>query len=345
MGLAVGVIGTGVMGSTHARTIATAVSGARLAAVSDVDADRAAAVAAGLGCERVHRDPYALIADPSVDAVLIVSSDATHVDFTLACLEAGKPVLCEKPLAPTAAACLDVVQAESALGRRLVQVGFMRRFDAGYAELKRMLDGGEIGAALMLHCVHRNPSVPPHYTSDMLITSSATHEIDVARWLLGEELVAATVHAPRSSSLAPDRLRDPQFVLLEGASGALIDVEVFVTARYGYDIRCEVVGERGTVSLAPPTRVLVRRDRGDTAPVPGDFRDRFADAYRTQFQAWVAALAAGGPQGPSAWDGYATAVVADACLESLATGARTAVALAPRPELYADARAGAVPVA
>jgi myo-inositol 2-dehydrogenase/D-chiro-inositol 1-dehydrogenase len=151
----------------------------------------------------------------------------------------------------------------------------------------------------------------------MLITSSAVHEIDVSRWLLGEEIVAATVRAPRSTRQAPDGLRDPQLVLLETASGVLIDIEVFVNARYGYDVRCELVGETGTLRL-------------DEQVAP-DFRVRFATAYRRELASWVRGLNGA----PSAWDGYAANAVADACLASLASGERTAVELARRPALYA----------
>ena len=157
-------------------------------------------------------------------------------------------------------------------------------------------------------------------SSDLLITSSCVHEIDITRWLLGEEIVAATVRAPRSSRQAPAGLLDPQLVLLETASGVLIDVEVFVNARYGYDIRCELVGEHGAVRL-------------DEQVAP-DFRARFATAYQRELDAWVRGARNGGADGPTAWDGYAANAVADACLASLASGERAGVELAERPALY-----------
>jgi myo-inositol 2-dehydrogenase/D-chiro-inositol 1-dehydrogenase len=337
MSLRIGVIGAGAMGSAHCRTIAGTVSGAELAAVADVDVRRAAGIARETGDTRVHEDPQDLIADPQVDAVVIASSDDTHQELVLACLRAEKPVLCEKPLAPTAEAALTVVEAEAALGRRLVQVAFMRRFDPGYVAVKDALRGGRVGVPLMVHCAHRNAGTPVGYTSEMLITSSATHEIDVTRWLLDQEIVAATVHTPRTSRLAPDGLRDPQLVLLETEDGVLVDVEVFVNARYGYDIRCEVVGESGTITLPAPMAVEVRADGEGRQEVDDDFRGRFADAYRAQMQSWVDALGDGGPQGPSAWDGYAAAVVAGACVEALRSGRREEVRLAHRPGLYGAA--------
>jgi myo-inositol 2-dehydrogenase / D-chiro-inositol 1-dehydrogenase len=315
MSVGVGVIGAGMMGTDHVRTLTAAVDGAQVAAVADADPARADAAAA-LGGARTFSDPHALIADPAVDAVVVASFDATHEEFVLACIAAGKPVLCEKPLATTAEACLHVIDAEVTGGSRLVSLGFMRRFDPGYVEIKTGLENGGVGDVLVVHCAHRNAVAPPIYTSEMLITSSLVHEIDIMRWLLQDEIVAATVRAPRSSKQAPSGLRDPQLVLLETAAGVLIDVEVFVNARYGYDIRCELVGETGTLRLAEQ--------------VSPDFRARFATAYRRELDCWVQGLT----DGPSAWDGYAANAVADACLKSLASGERAEVELADRPALY-----------
>jgi myo-inositol 2-dehydrogenase / D-chiro-inositol 1-dehydrogenase len=321
MSVGVGVIGAGTMGAAHVRTLTDGVEGAHVAAISDADPERASAAAHDGAGARVLADPHALIADAAVDAVVVASFDTTHEEFVLACLAAGKPVLCEKPLATSAEACLRVIDAELAAGRRLVSLGFMRRYDPGYAEVKQRLDGGGVGEILLAHCAHRNAVAPPGYTSEMLITSSAVHEIDVMRWLLGEEIVGATVRAARPTSQAANGLRDPQFVLLETASGVLIDVEVFVNARYGYDIRCELVGETGTVRLGEQ--------------VAADFRARFATAYRRELEAWVRGVDGGSEHGPDAWDGYAANAVADACLESLASGGRANVRLEERPPLYA----------
>lgn len=320
MSVAVGVIGAGTMGAAHVRTLTDGVEGAHVAAVSDVDPARAAAAARDGAGARVIADPHALIADAAIDAVVVASFDTTHEEFVLACLAAGKPVLCEKPLATSADACLRIIDAELAIGRRLVQLGFMRRYDPAYADVKAQLDGGGMGEILLLHCAHRNAVAPPGYTSEMLITSSAVHEIDVTRWLLGEEIVGATVRAVRPARATANGLRDPQIVLLETASGVVIDVEVFVNARYGYDIRCEVVGETGTVQL--------------DEQIEPDFRARFATAYQRELEAWVGSVAGGPGQGPSAWDGYAANAVADACLESLASGSRAAVQLVERPVFY-----------
>lgn len=307
----IGVIGAGLMGTTHIRVLTAAVSGAQVVAVSDAFAEAAERAAAENGIATIHADPYELIRDPDVEAVVIASPAPTHEDFTLACLEAGKPVLCEKPLAIDAEASLRVVEAEAALGRRLVLVGFMRRFDPGYTALKARLDAGEVGEALVVHCAHRNPIAPPTFTSESIITDSIVHEIDTIRWLLGEEIVRTTVFAPRASGLAPAGLQDPLVAMFETESGRLVDVECFVNAQYGYDIRCEVVAETGTLELA----------RGDATP---GFQQRFGDAYVHELQSWIA----GQPAGASAWDGYAAAAVCEAAVESFRTSRTVNVQLA-----------------
>jgi myo-inositol 2-dehydrogenase / D-chiro-inositol 1-dehydrogenase len=330
----IGVIGTGLMGSTHVRILGSLVSGATVAAVSDpVSGER---VAAEHGVGTVHADPLALIRDDGVDAVLIASPAGTHEALTLACLQEGKPVLCEKPLAAGAEGSARVVEAEAALGRRLVQVGFMRRYDAGYQELKRTLDEGAIGAPLLAHMVHRNATAPPHFDSPMMITDSVVHEIDVTRWLLGEEIVRATVFAPRASSRTKPGLQDPQLVLFETESGRLVDVECFVSAGYGYDIRCEVVGETGTLELAPPARVTARASAARGSVVDAGFWTRFAPAYQEELQRWVDAVSQGEPAGPTAWDGYAAAAVSEAAVAALREGRTVDVQLTERPGLYAD---------
>jgi myo-inositol 2-dehydrogenase / D-chiro-inositol 1-dehydrogenase len=325
MSVRVGVIGTGNIGAEHVRRLAQQVSGAEVSAVFDVDRERAIEVGAPVGAV-VHHAANDVIDDPAVDAVLIASPGDLHAEQVLACIAAGKPVLCEKPLATTTESALKVVEAEAAHGRPLVRVGFMRRHDFGYRQVKAVLDSGGIGEPLLMHCVHRNVSVPSWFTSEMSLTDSVVHEIDAARWLLGAEIVAATVVAVRSSPLAGG-MRDPQLVLLETAAGVVVNVESFVNCQYGYDVRCEVVGSTGTVSLDTPSTGAVTRGGGRTQPLPDDWRTRFGQAYLDELQAWVD----GRPGGATAWDGYAATAVAEACLRSLATGARSTVTLADAP--------------
>lgn len=325
----VGIIGTGIMGADHARLLTTVVSGATVGGVCDVDPVRAAEVAMTSGGARVFGNPYELIVDDDIDAVLIASSDDTHEEYVLAALRAGKPVLCEKPLAPTVEACARVLQAEEETGARLVSVGFMRRFDPGYAQMKRVLRLGEIGAPLILHCVHRNPAATPGQPGAAVITGSAVHELDITRWILDEEITEVSVHAPRATSHGGGT-PDPQILLLRTASGAIADVEVFVNARYGYDVRAELVGELGTITLDGPPPTVLRRSGIDGRALPADWRPRFAEAYRLELQDWVD----GGGNMATAWDGFAATFVAQACVRALETGTPQRVELPPVPKLH-----------
>lgn len=331
MTIKVGLIGAGVMGADHARILSTAVSGAELTAVSDADSGRMEAVAESRGARAIAA-PLALIDDPAVDAVIVASPDHTHTALVQACLAAGKPVLCEKPLAPTVGECLDIVARETTLGRRMVQVGFMRRFDPGYVAMRQQLDSGELGAALMFHCIHRNSAGGPALKSENLIVGSAVHEFDIARWLLGREARRITVVKPRKTSATP--AQDPQFIVLEMDDGAVVDIEVFVNAQYGYDVRGELVCEKGAVSLIPPAEALLRQSRREGVGLPYDWRPRFAEAYAVELQGWIAAVKNGTPTGASAWDGYVATAIADAGVKSLKDGGTVEVTLEARPALY-----------
>lgn len=332
MSVRVGIIGVGVMGADHARVLASHVPGAVLQAVYDADAARAKTVADETGARSVAADAFALVRDPNVDAVLIASPDATHKALTLACLEARKPVLCEKPLAPTAAECREVLAAESKLGRQLVQVGYMRRFDPAYVEMKARLLSGHLGDPLMLHCIHRNVSAPSWFDSRMAVSNSAVHEFDAARWLLDTELAGIQVFRPKAARA--DSPGAPVFLVLETARGQLVNIEIFIDATYGYDVRAELVCEKGTVSLASPSRTEINLDLAHGSDYPADWRPRFADAYRLQAQAWIGAIAGGASAGANAWDGYAAAAVAEAGLLSLAENRSVTVGLVETPALY-----------
>jgi myo-inositol 2-dehydrogenase / D-chiro-inositol 1-dehydrogenase len=323
----VGVIGTGIMGADHADTLHRYVSGAAVTMVADLDLGRAREVAAAVGGARATGDGLALIGDPAVDAVVVASADATHADLAVAAVQAGKPVMCEKPLAPTLPECRRVVEAERAAvgaGRpALVSVGFMRRFDPGYLELKAALEAGVCGTPLLVHCVSRGVASGPGTTSESSVTGSAIHELDTVPWLLDAPIVEVSWHAPRSSGAVPG-LQDPQVLLLRTADGALTTVEVFLNARYGYDIRCEVVGDRGAVALTNPARVAADADRRRTTGYPADWRPRFADAYRLELQAFVDAVAAGRPPPlATAGDGLAAVAVAEAAIASMHGGGGT----------------------
>jgi myo-inositol 2-dehydrogenase/D-chiro-inositol 1-dehydrogenase len=242
--------------------------------------------------------------------------------------------MCEKPLAPTVPECLRILEAEVAHGERLVIVGFMRRYDPGYRQVKGVLEGGSIGDALILHNVHRNAAVGDTFTSFMTMTDSMIHEVDVSRWLLGEEIAAVQVIPPKRTPFASPHLQDPQFAVFTTTSGIISTVEFFANARYGYDVRCELVGSLGTASLVNPVVASTVSSGQDVETVPADWRARFASAYTAELQAWISGLERGGSVGPSAWEGYAATNVVEAGVNAVRTGERMGVDYIEKPALY-----------
>ncbi|MBI3224241.1 MAG: Gfo/Idh/MocA family oxidoreductase [Mycolicibacterium cosmeticum] len=322
--LKIAVLGVGMMGADHVARITSRISGARVVVVNDYLTEKAEAIAAGIpGCRAIG-DPLDAIADPEVDAVVIATPGPTHEKQLLACLEHAKPVLCEKPLTTDVETSLAVVKREAELGKRLIQVGFMRRFDHEYAQLKSLLDAGEFGEPLLLHCAHRNPAVPPNFDSDMIVRDSLVHEVDVTRFLFGEEIASVQIIRPAANPAAPQGLQDPQIGIFKTVSGKHVDVEVFVTTGVAYEVRTEIVGEKGSAMIGLDVGLVRRNAPGSWGgQITPSFKERFGQAYDTEFQRWVDAVRNGtNVDGPSAWDGYAAAAVCEAGVESLNNGGR-----------------------
>lgn len=334
MTLRVGIIGAGMIGEDHTRRLMTVVPGSSVVAIADVDTARADAVRAKYAPKaKIYASGRELIFSDSVDAIVVTSWGPTHEEHVLSAIAAGKPVFCEKPLATTQAACMRIIDAEVAFGRRLVQVGFMRRFDRGYQAMREVIASGRIGNPLMFHSAHRNPSVPASYTSDMALVDTAVHDIDVARFLLDDEVAAAQVIYPRRNTRG-GALRDPAFAVLEMAGGAVVDIEISVNIAYAYDIRGEVIGETGTVELAEMNAVTVKSVGAFSGCVTADWRERFGAAFDAEFRAWIEASRSGAATGPSSWDGYAATTVTDAAIAAAATGERVAISMRGKPDLY-----------
>ncbi|MDP9839748.1 myo-inositol 2-dehydrogenase/D-chiro-inositol 1-dehydrogenase [Neorhizobium huautlense] len=335
MTVRIGVIGTGAIGRDHARRINHVLGGAKIVALSDVNKASAEAVRQDIAPDaKVYDTGEELIASSDVDAVLVTSWGATHEQYVLAAIAAGKPCFCEKPLATTADGAKRIVDAEVSHGKRLVQVGFMRRYDAGYVALKQAVDS-KIGAPIMVHAAHRNPTVPEQYVTPMAIHDTLIHEIDVFRWLLNDDYVSARVLFPRSSARSHAKLKDPQIVILETAKGTIINVEVFVNCHYGYDIQCEVVGEDGIARLPEPMAIQMRLGAKLQNEILTDWKDRFIASYDVELQDFIHAAAKGTASGPTSWDGYVAAITSDACVTAQdSEGDAVAINLPTRPSLY-----------
>ena len=329
--LRIAVLGVGMMGAFHVDALSRGVRGAQVSVINDFFLDKAEQVAAPIGA-RVVGDPIEAITHPEVDAVLIATPGAAHEEQVNACLDRGIPVLCEKPLTTDIASAYRIVQKEAALGRRLIQVGFMRRFDAEYVALRQLIADGGLGNPLMVHCTHRNPAVGDHFTSEFMIRDSVVHEVDAARFLLDEEITSVEVIRGLATAIAPEGTSDPMLVIFETESGRVVTDEIFVRSQVGYEVRTEVVGEKGSALIGLDQNLQVKGTDGRWGgAITPSFVERFGAAYDTELQRWVDAARAGSVDGPGAWDGYAAVAVCEAGVEALRTGDKVTVAMDPPP--------------
>lgn len=332
--LRVGVIGCGMMGQDHIKRLTNKIQGAEVTAVTDVMAANAEAAAKICGA-KIYQTEKQLIEASDVDAVFIVSPGFAHKEALLQAIAAGKQIFCEKPLCTTAADCLEVVQAEVAAGKHLLQLGFMRRYDRGYKQLKEALDSGTYGQPLMLHCAHRNPEVGTNYNTPMAVHDTAIHEIDVLHWLVDDEYDTVQVIAPRVTKYSHSELKDPQIMLMRTKKGVCIDVEVFVNCKFGYDIQCEMVCEEGAIRMAEPGYPDIRKSAAVARTIDTDCFVRFAEAYDVEVQDWVDAALKGTVNGPTSWDGYLAAVTSDALVKAQTTGGiENVITAVEKPDFY-----------
>ncbi len=289
--LAVGLIGLGRLGRVYARDLSGRIPETRLVAVADPLGSLAEEVAAEFDVARHYPDPLALIDDEAVDAVVIVTPTHTHRELVLAAAARKKPTFCEKP---PALALDEVAAMQEAITRSgmFFQMGFMRRFDAGYAAGKREIDAGRIGTPLVFKSTSRDPFRPsleyanPKSSGGMLI-DMGIHDFDLARWFMGEagtvSTIGATIAYPELATVGDI---DNAVASLTFASGKLGVVDLSRSGIYGYDISTEILGSEGTVRIGylreTPLMVMTKNSVvHDTVPY---FMERFRDAYTAQLQ-------------------------------------------------------------
>ena len=317
----VGSVGLGRLGYEHAKNLATQVPGCELAAICDVDANRVKEVAAELGVPNTYTDFEEMCKNPELDAIVIVSPSFLHCQQIEIAMNHGKHVFCEKPLGTDVAQCKAAEKVIEAHPDLIFQLGFMRRFDPDYIKMKKILDSGELGAPLMAHCISRTRSHPKNHTTEQHITNIAIHEIDICRWLLGENLNEVAVRFPRATCFAEGTCQDPQLVLMQSDSGVLIDVEVSGNSYYGYEILCELVCEKGTIRLPVAAEPIVRSYLQCGQAIPEDWTNRFVVAYQEELQYWVDYLQGKTDvPGPGAEDGYEACKISDALIKAQTTG-------------------------
>ena len=329
------LVGCGMIGREHIERIQNRIRGAKVVAVCDVfeEGVKKGAEIAGPGT-KIYTNFKEAIADPDVNAVVVTTPGQFHKDPVLAAIQAGKPVFCEKPLANSAADCKAVVDAEIASGRHLVQIGFMRRYDRGYNQVKELLDSGKFGAPLVVKCTHRADGVAESYTTAMAVTDTAIHEIDCLPWLVDDEWDEVQCIMPKTTGKAHQGLKDPQVMIMKTKGGVVAILEVNVNCGFGYDINCEVVCENGVVYLPCPSFPTVRYDHQVSTKIEDNWILRFIDSYDVELQDWVDHALKGETGGSSAWDGYVASITADALVKSQATGAMEKVVTGGTPDFY-----------
>lgn len=329
----VGVIGTGGMGARHARNLATLVPDVELTALMDVDQQRVGELLSACGGARVFDDGLAVIRDSDVEALVIASPDPTHADLTLACIEAEKPVLCEKPLATTLKGAAAVVQAEVASGKRLIQLGFMRVYDPIHLDVKAALKRGDLGRSLMFRGIHNNLMPGRERSVEDVATNSAVHDFHSARWLMSDEITKVSALSVPIAADRPDSCR-LLLVQLTFKRGGVGTIEVNASSGYGYEVMVEVTGETGAVTSADASSPTVRKQGARSSPIAPDWLMRFEQAYIDEISAWARSLQEGRAIGPSAWDGYMSLAIADATIQSIERGEPVDVHVMDVPAIY-----------
>lgn len=334
--LEIAVLGCGRIGSMHARNIQSRPN-ARIACVHDIMPDSASRLAEELGAHAAASADEAIRSE-SVDAVLIATATDTHADFIERAVEAGKPVLCEKPIDLD----LDRVKAcrERVSGSGVpIQIGFNRRFDPGHRAAKTALDEGEIGDLHQVIITSRDPEMPPRSYCESaggLLRDMTIHDFDLARHFLGAEPVE--VFASAEGKVDPGMMaelgdHDMAMVFMKTEDGRQCHINNHRKAVYGYDQRVELMGSKGM--LQSNNRKIHEMQRfgaeatGVSQPFQFFFIERYAESYIAELDSFIRSAESGGEPEVGFDDGYRALLLADAAYRSMRE--RRAVEVAPGP--------------
>ena len=293
--LGIGVLGVGDMGRRHAENVRRLVPEASLIAVADPAIERARQVAADLEIEHAFSSLEDMLAQPGIDCVIIAAPDKFHAQAIRTAASAGKDILSEKPLALNLADACAALNAVATAGVRL-QVGFMRRYDPGYAAAMKRVEAGEIGEPVIFKSIGRDRDAPPIASyqaklNGMLLYNNSIHDFDLARWLMRDEVIET--HAYTTVAIRPEVAQYGDVVAsvvnLKYQRGAIGNIESFVQAVYGYDIRTEIVGSKGSIlvgSLQQTPVTFLAKD-GGIQLLADHFLTRFEAAYVAEVRDFV----------------------------------------------------------
>lgn len=338
--LKLGLVGCGAIARTHTDNIVNKLSGAEIVSVYDpVDKASDSIIKEFDLHAKKAASVKEVVDDSNVQAVLVCSRNDAHVEPILKAIKVGKPVFTEKPLATTAADCKKIVNAELQAKKRYVQVGFMRRFDPYYQQLKEIVDSGKIGKPLLGYCRHFTAEpATTYFKTENMVNDAFIHEIDILHWLFNDDYQWVQIQYGRQNSLNPAKdLKDPQVATIKMKSGALVTIYLTQCATYGYDVKCQVIGEKGIAQLPDMPHPEMKLDGKLYNPISHDWTKRFAKAYENELQDFINQVSSGHtPQGPTAWDGYIAAVTADDAIDSQKTEKPVEIHLDEKPSLYID---------
>jgi inositol 2-dehydrogenase len=325
--LNVGLIGLGRLGRVYARDLSSRIATTKLTAVADTNGELAKQIAAEFDVARSYANPADLIADRNVDAIVIVSPTHTHRDVVMQALTAKKPTFCEKPPAIHLSEALDMAEAEHKTGT-FFQMGFMRRFDPGYAAAKKQIDEGRIGRPVVFKATSRDPFPPSVSYADPkssggIFVDMGIHDFDLARWFMGD---VATIQAVGGVLVFPELGavgdKDNVIATMTFADGRLGMVDLTRNGCYGYDISTELLGPEGTIRIGyireTPLLVMTRNNIAhDTVPY---FMERFERAYTLQLENFADNVLKQRPTPITIHDGVEALRVAVAATRACETG-------------------------
>jgi myo-inositol 2-dehydrogenase/D-chiro-inositol 1-dehydrogenase/scyllo-inositol 2-dehydrogenase (NAD+) len=330
--LGIAVIGSGRAGMIHARNFAPGLEGARLVAMVDPVADAREAALRELGVEKGYPDYRQALADRAVDAVVVVTPTAYHREIVVAAAEAGKHVLCEKPMAMTAEECAAMITACDRAGVKL-QLGFMRRYHPDFLAAKEALDSGAIGDPVLVKSLTRGPSVPQPWMYDIAKSNGPlaevnSHDIDTLRWFAGDDFeevyaIGGNYRSPEARTPHPE-FYDNVVMTIRFTRGAQGSIDGAQGVGYGYDARTEVVGTKGVLFVGALERSSVVVCGGDSrvvTPAVRSWRELFAGAYREEDRAFVRCILEDHAPSPSGRDGLEAVKAVNAGNRSIATRA------------------------
>ncbi len=325
--LNVGIIGAGRIGKVHAETIAYRLPEANAAAIADVNQEEAQRVAARLGIGRVAASAQEILADASIDAVLICSSTDTHANLIVEAAQAGKHIFCEKPVDHSLARIDAALEAVKKAGVQL-QIGFNRRFDANFARVRAAVASGEIGQPHLMHIISRDPAPPPPAyvkVSGGMFLDMTIHDFDMARFLIGDEVesvyAAAGVMVDPEIGAAGDV--DTAVITLRFRNGVIGTIDNSRKAVYGYDQRVEVLGSKGSIATGNcyPNQAVVSTGTEVRRDLPLNFfMERYTESFANELRAFVEAVRGGQPTPVTGVDGRVPVVMALAARKSYEEG-------------------------